>query len=77
MFLVVIGALDGDEEYVDAGLPGEPRRLLHLVCGPAVYQHHGHVGGPSSVSIGVAEVLLVDVAEGLSCTYTRRQQRDE
>ena len=37
------GALDGDEEYVDARLPSVPWRLLHLVCGPAVHQHHGHV----------------------------------
>lgn len=67
LLLVVIRTLNGDEEYVDAGLPSEPRSLLHLVRGPAVHQHHGHVRSSSSVSIGVTEVLFVDVGEGLSC----------
>lgn len=75
-FLAVIRALDGDEEYVDAGLPSETRRLLHLVCGPAVHQHHGHVGSSTTVSIGVTEVLPVDVGQGLSCQGTRGRQGD-
>ncbi len=76
LLLVVIRALDGDEEYVDARLPSEPRRLLHLVCGPAVHQDHGRVRSSSSVSVGITEVLLVDVGEGLSCQGTRGQQGD-
>lgn len=76
VFLIVIRALDGDEEYVDARLPSEPRCLLHLVCGPAIHQHHGHIWSSSSVSIGITEVLLIDVGEGLSCQGTRGQQGD-
>ena len=73
-FLALVRALDGDEEYVDAGLPSEPRRLLHLVCGPAVHQHHSHVGSSSTVTIGITEVLPVDVGQGLSCQGTRGRQ---
>lgn len=74
--LHVVGSLDGHEEDIDAGLPGETGRLLHLVRGPSVHQHHRHVGRAPSVAVGVAEVLLVDVAEGLSCPCARGQQRD-
>lgn len=76
VFLIFIRALDGDEEYVDARLPSEPRCFLHLVCRPAVHQHHGHIWSSSSVAIGITEVLLVDKGEGLSCLATRGQQGD-
>lgn len=72
--LALVGAFDGDEEDVDPGLPGEPRRLLHLVCGPTVHQHHGNVGRSSPVSVRVTEVLLVDVGESPSCRDTRGRQ---
>lgn len=67
VLLIFICTLDGDKKYVDARLPSEPGRLLHLVCGPAVHQHDGHVRSTPSVSIGITEVLLVDVGESLPC----------
>lgn len=75
LLLVVVRSLDGDKEDVDAGLSGQSRRLLHLVRGPSVHQHHGHVGRSPAVPVGVTEVLLVDVGEGLPCQDTRGQQR--
>lgn len=78
LLFAVIGPLDGDEKDIDARLSGKPGRLLHLVCGPAVYKDHSHVGGSSSVPVGVAEVLLVDEGEGFPCQDTRgRQSRFE
>ena len=76
LLLHVVRSLDGHKENIDAGLPGETGRLLHLVRGPAVHQHHRHVGRAPAVAIGVREVVPVDVAEGLSCPCARGQQKD-
>lgn len=66
VFLTLIRALNGDKEDVNARFSSESRCFLHLVCGPAVHENHSHVRSSSSVSIGITEVLLVDVGQGLS-----------